>query len=373
MKKTLPFALIIFVVCIMIAGCVQSKLPQATQVTQTPEVLLTGRLNVSIGSYDAKLPVFVDNVSFGEVSLGKPFSMNVKEGRHTVKVCSGTVCEQVDVEIKFAIETTVDFEARFIKNIPQGVLNVSIGDYIGKVTIFINDTQVGEISPGKPFNTSVKVGLHTIKVSSGNVSVEQEVEIKSGKQTVVDFGEQLINATPNGPLTVSIGGYNADHLPVYIDDLNVGEVSQNKPFSLMLNEGSHTARVCVAQICENETVNIRFAKQTVINFEEQLKKDREFTKPTVRIVNYILSVNQLTINLEYINPTTNDTIITTTIGCAYSYIDSATGDRKNNFGQIQQKMLVKAGNRETHEASLYLSGGNNVIASDPSVVDVSTT
>ena len=372
MKKTLPFALIIFVVCIMTAGCVQSKLPQPTQVNQTP-VPLNGLLNVSIGIYDANVTVFIDDTWVGDILPGKQFSTSVKEGHHTVKVCSGMVCEQGPVEINFTIKTTVDFGERLIKNSPQGRLIVSIGDLIAKVPVFIDNTLAGEISPQNPLNISVRAGPHSVKIISNNVSEEQAVEIISGKQTVVDFGERLTNATLIGPLTVSIGGYNADHLPVYIDDLSVGEVSQNKPFRVMLNEGSHTVRICVAQICENETVNIKFAKETVVVFEEQLKRDREFTKPTVRIVNFILNVNQYTLNLEYINPTTNDTIITTTIGCAYSYIDSATKERKNNFGLTQQKMLVKAGNRETHEATLYLSGGSNIITSDPSIVDVSTS
>jgi len=376
MKKTLAFALIIFIICIMTAGCVQSKLSQnqTPQVTQTPvPVLFNGRLNVSIGSYDATMPVFVDNVSVGDVSRGKPLSFSVKEGRHSVKVCSGPACEQVDVEIKSAIDTTIDFENRFLKNIPQGSLNVSIGDYTGKVAIFINDTQVGEVFPGKSFTTNVKEGLHTVRASFGNVSVEQEVAIKTGKQTDVDFGDQLTNATPTGSLTVSIGGYNANNLPVYVDNRSVGEVSQNKPFSLMLNEGSHDVRICVAQICENETVDIRFAKKTVALFQDRLKQDREFTKPTVRIVDFILNGNTYILNMEYINPTINDTTITATIGCAYSYIDYSNKARKNTFAQTQQKMLIKAGTRETHALGIDLSAGSNVIASDPSLVDVSIT
>ena len=73
---------------------------------------VTGPLHVSIGGYNAELPVFVDNVSVGTVSLGKPLDLMVSEGNHTVKVCVGILCVQEDVVIKFAQPVYSDFGER---------------------------------------------------------------------------------------------------------------------------------------------------------------------------------------------------------------------------------------------------------------------
>ena len=375
MKKIVSFALIIFVIgIVMTAGCIQSKLPQPTQnqSIQNPAVgLLNGTLNVSMGSYDANVTVYVDNIQVGEITPGKPFSMKIKEGRHTVKVCLSTTCEQIDVEIKYSINTAVDFGERLIKNIPNGRLILSIGDYTGKMNVSLDENQVGEISPGKFFNMSVKEGNHSVRIFSGGVSFQQEVVIKSGKETVVDFGERLTNSVSRGLLRVSIGGFNADKIPVYLDNVSIGEVSQSIPLELMVIEGPHTLKVCVNTICENESVDIRFAKQTTVDFSERLRKDVQFIKPTVRIVYFSLNGNYLAYNLEWINPTPHDVTITTTVGVGYSYIESGSRLRRNDYARVQLNRYVNANSRTTISNTLYLSGGSNIIASEPTIVDIS--
>ena len=62
--------------------------------------------------------------------------------------------------------------------------------------------------------------------------------------------------------------------------------------------------------------------------------------------------------------------MTATVGCGYSYIDYTTKDRKNDFAQTQVSKAVKGGDRQTQQVTLYLSKGANVIASEPSIVDV---
>ena len=375
MKKIVSFALIIFVISmVMTAGCIQSKLPQPTQnqSIQTPAAgLLNGTLNVSMGNYNANVTVYVDNIQVGEISPDKPFSMKIKEGRHTVKVCLSTTCEQIDVEIKYSINTAVDFGERLIKNIPNGRLILSIGDYTDKMNVSLDDNQVGEISPGKFFNMSVKEGNHTVKIFSGGVSFQQEVVIKSGKETVVDFGERLKNSVSRGLLRVSIGGFNANKIPVYLDNVSIGEVSQSVPLELMVIEGPHTLKVCVNTICVNESVDIRFAKQTTVDFSERLRKDVQFIKPTVRIVYFSLNGNYLAYNLEWINPTPHDVTITTTVGVGYSYIESASRLRRNDYARVQLNRYVNANSRTTISYTLYLSGGSNIIASEPTIVDIS--
>jgi hypothetical protein len=378
MKKTVTFALFIFVIgIVMTAGCVQSRLPQTTQnqSNQAPSggvvKLLNGTLNVSTGSYDANVTLYIDDTRVGEISPGKPFKMSIKEGRHTVKICLITTCEQVDVEIKYAITTAVDFGELLLKNIPNGPLVVSIGDYIGKVTVYIDDNKVGEILPGKYFNMSVREGPHTIKVYSGGATDQQDVVIKSGKETVVDFGEQLTTRISQGRLRVSIGGFNIDNLPVYLDDIRVGEVSQVKPLDIMVREGNHTVRICVNIKCKNESVDIRFAKQSIVDYSEWLKKEVEFVSPTVRIVYFSLNGNYIAYNVEWINPTPHDVSITTTVGVGYSYIESTSRQRRNDFARVQLNRYVNANSRTTQPNTLYLSGGSNIMASEPTIVDIS--
>jgi len=333
---------------------------------------IKGPLSISIGDYHAKMPVLIDNTNVGEVSGGRPLNISVNEGYHVVQVCSGDVCELVGIEVKSAIKTTIDFGERLKRDAPQGPLSVSIGDSNAKMQLYIDNTSIGEVFPGKLLNTSVNEGRHMVRVCAGSVCKEQEVEIKSTKQTTVDFGEQIQKDISKGPLTISIGGYNAD-LPVSIDNSSVGVVSLGKPLQLMVSEGRHTVKVCVGVICFNESVEIKFAQPTFVDFGERLKKNVEFTKPTVRIVSSVLNINRLSVSVEFINPDKIDHTMSATIGGGYSYIDSTSRERKNEFAQTLVTRSVKAGTRVTQLVDLSLSRGSSVIASEPTVVEVIVT
>jgi hypothetical protein len=332
--------------------------------------LLSGTLNISTGSFDSNVTVFIDNKSAGEIIPGKPFSTSLKEGRHNVRICLGSSCEQTDVEIRYAITTAVDFGERLTKNLPHGPLMVSIGNFIGQVNLSIDGERVGGMTPGKPFNLTLTEGLHTVMVTSSGISEQQDVVIKSGKETIVDFGERLSQSISKGTLSVSIGGYNAQQLPVFVDNISVGTISQGEQLDLIVSEGTHTVKVCIYSVCENETVDIRFAKHVYVDFSEQLKRDVEFTKPTVRIVYFSLNGNYLAYNVEWINPTPHDVSMTTTIGVGYSYIESTSRLRRNDFARVQLNKYVNANSRTTQPNTLYLSGGSNIMASEPSIIDM---
>lgn len=391
MKKILLLALFILTACIAVAGCVaqtSTKNDGESALSPTPTLSVPtsmqttlpvnakegtkGRLIVSIGDYNAILPVLIDNTSVGEVSPGKPLNINVYEGHRTVRVCSGSVCEQVDVEIKFAIKTSIDFEERLKNNAPLGRLSISIGDFNGNLPVLVDNKSVGNVSLGKPLNISIIEGRHMVRVCSGSVCKQQEVDVKTTKPATVDFGEQLKKDIPSGALTVSIGGYNAE-LPVLIDNTRVGVVSLGKPLNLMVSEGLHTVTVCVGVICENESVEIKFAQQAFIDFGERLKKDVEFSTPTVRIVSSVVNNNRLSVSVEFINPDKIDHTMLATIGCGYSYIESNSHERKNEFAQTVVTRSVKAGNRMIQSVDLSLSRGSAVIASEPTVVEVIVT
>jgi hypothetical protein len=248
---------------------------------------------------------------------------------------------------------------------------VSSGDYIGNMAVDIDDKWVGSISKGKPLSINVTEGRHTVTVYSGNIIEHQVVMVKSGNLTIADFGEQLAKVVPQGPLTVSIGGYNAE-LPVFIDDANVGNVSQGKMLNLMLREGNHTVKVCVGMVCETEDVAVKFAQPVFVDFEDRLKKDVQFSKPAVRIANFFVNNNVLTVNAEFINPDISDHTLTATIGCGYSYLDWNSHQRKNDFVQTQVSRFVKAGDRQTQQVVLYIDKGSHPIASEPTIIDMVT-
>ena len=86
------------------------------------------QLTVSIGGYDARLPVFIDNTSAGNVSMSTPLILMVSEGSHKVKVCVGVYCENETVDIRFAQPIMVNFGDRLKKDVAFSAPTVRIAD-----------------------------------------------------------------------------------------------------------------------------------------------------------------------------------------------------------------------------------------------------
>ncbi len=369
-----------------LVSIVQSgPLPEGTQATGTPLVpspapvlpsgeVLQGHLEISIGNYRATLPVFVDNVTVGNVSSGAPLDVSVGEGVHGVKVCDGGACSQADVRITSGIKTAVDFSELLAKNLPEDPLIVSIGNYIsGSLPVFIDNTTPGEVSSGRPLNLTVNEGLHTVRVCAGRICENETVDVQSSHISSVDFGDRLERDVPKGTLSVSIGGYNAHGLPVFIDAVAVGNVSLGKVLTLMVGEGPHTVSVCAGVVCENGSVEIQFGHVSSVDFGERLKQDAEFPVPTVQIVSSQLSGSTYAVNVEFINPDVTDHTMTVTIGSGYTYIDSQSEPRKSDFAKTTVSQFIKGGGRQTQQVTLYLNKGSYPIASDPTVTDVTIT
>ena len=171
MKKIVLFVLLVFIGSMLVAGYMSGKFqfeakgitidvpvanpvgtPATTGTTPVPSPTKAGRehLEVSIGKYQAELPVFIDNQTAGRVSPGKPLDISVDEGHHVVKICDGSACVQADVQITSGIKTVIDFGERLAKDIPKGTLNVSIGSYnaVG-LPVFIDNLTVGQVSYGQ--------------------------------------------------------------------------------------------------------------------------------------------------------------------------------------------------------------------------------
>ena len=268
--------------------------------------------------------------------------------------------------------TTVPVRTENSTEVKKGLLNVTIGDYPAELPVFIDNKSAGVVSVSKPLNLSVSVGRHVVRICIVSLCNNQDVMVVSSGPAAVDFGDWLKNDVVTGPLTVSIGGYNAE-LPVLVDNITVGNISQGKPLDLMVSEGNHFVKVCVGILCVNDTVNVKFAQPSYIDFGERLKKIAEFPTPTVRIVDTRQDGAKVTVDLEFINPSKNDLTFTTTVQCAYSYIDPHTGWRKGKTKQITVTRSVRAGDRTKQSSDIWLDGGRSYMIEIPQILNTTTS
>jgi hypothetical protein len=175
-----------------------------------------------------------------------------------------------------------------------------------------------------------------------------------------------------GQVTIYVGGLNGE-IPVFIDKMSVGVVSTNRPMTLMIDEGNHTVKICCGKIkCVYENVTIRFGKPRTIDFSEQLEKDCEFLEPTVRVVDYFLSGDQITVNVEFINPTMKDLAMSAEIKSVYSYIESRSNNRVVNSAGGWVFSTLKSGDRATQILRLNLARGSSYIYEIPTISRVSS-
>jgi hypothetical protein len=182
---------------------------------------------------------------------------------------------------------------------------------------------------------------------------------------------KTINATTDttsllkGPLKVSIRGipYPAN-LSVVLDNETVGTVEPTIPLYLMVPEGNHTVMVCVRSVCEQENVTTRFGRYLTVDFTERLQRDVEFldpfVEPTVRILECYKNGNTLFTDVEFINPSTKDLLMSVKVNCGYSYIDGRTSIRMGDSAKGMLVQNVKAGEHITKSLDLYFVKGEGL-------------
>jgi len=180
-------------------------------------------------------------------------------------------------------------------------------------------------------------------------------------------------ATPKlkGLLKVSLNTWLGE-FPVFIDNESAGVVKTARPLILMIDEGNHTVDVCCGIICSQENVTIKFGEQRTTDFSEQLKENCEFLEPTVRIVDYVRNGDEITVKIEFINPTTRPLVMSAEVSCGYSYIESRTNNRVGNLAQGQIFSTVNAGDRITKILTLYLVSGYDYNYEIPVITQVSS-
>jgi len=289
-------------------------------------------------------------------------------GTKTTASPSPTITPSVQATTPEVTLSLVPVLTQNTSEIKKGILNVSIGEYIGVLPVFLDNKIAGNVSMNKPLNMTTNVGRHSVRICVDDLCNNQDVMVLSSSPAMADFGDWLKKEIVVGPLVVSIGGYNAE-LQVIMDNVTVGNVSQGKPLNLMVREGNHTINVCVGILCVNETVEVKFAKPVTIDFGDRLKKVAEFSKPTVRILDYRQVGSKVVVDLEFINPAKNDLAMTTIVQCAYSYIDPQTKWRKGSSKQVTVTRSVKAGNRSKLSSDIWLDGGRSYIIEIPQILN----
>jgi len=192
-----------------------------------------------------------------------------------------------------------------------------------------------------------------------------------GANTTFNITNATNTSTLKGPLRVSIGSYPTDQaLPVLIDNQTVGVVTVGVPIDLVLSEGNHTVAVCVGVICPAKPVNIIFAKSAFLDFEETLKEKAEFSKPTVRILKSYKRGEGVSVDVEFINPTQKDIVMSAEVICGYSYIDYRSSIRMGDSVRSKVSEWVEAGQRVTRTVDLYFAEGSSYSFDDPYIGEV---
>jgi len=185
---------------------------------------------------------------------------------------------------------------------------------------------------------------------------------------------KTINATTNntsevkGSLKVSISGISyPENLSVVLDNKTVGTVNPSTPLYLMVSEGNHNVMVCKNLVCKQENVTTIFGKYVTVDFSKQLQQDVEFPNPTARILDYYKNGNIISVNVEFINPSTKDLLMSVVVSCRYTYIDDRTLIKIEDTSTDISEQYVSAGQRITERQNLYL-GTDNILNYDRPVI-----
>jgi hypothetical protein len=178
-----------------------------------------------------------------------------------------------------------------------------------------------------------------------------------------------------GSLRVSISGILYPvNLSVVLDNETVGTVTPSTPLYLMVPEGNHTVIVCVSPVCEQEQVTTRFGRYVSVDFSERLQKDVKFpnpnAEPTARILDCYKNGDDISVNVEFINPSKKDLLMSVTVSVGYSYIDDRTGIKMGDSAKGMLVQNVKAGQRVTELLYLGLANGNSLSYSYPVIEEL---
>jgi len=222
----------------------------------------------------------------------------------------------------------------------------------------------------------VPIALFTalgVILAAGCVATTNKKIVNSSSGTINSVLNTTLNNTSplQGSLVVSVAGFSyPSDLSVVLDNRTVGVVNPTSSLYLMVNEGNHTIGVCADFVCEQENVTIRFGKYMTVDFSERLQKDVVIMEPTARVLECYKNGDHLSVNIEFINPSKKDHLMSGEVSCGYSYIDDRTGTRMGDATRGTFVQNVNAGQRITKELVLNLVHGNSLSYSYPVIEEL---
>jgi hypothetical protein len=77
---------------------------------------LKGQVRISLGAWVGEGTVKIDENNVGIATPGKPVTLMIEEGNHTVDVCCGSLCERKNVTIRFGQQQIMDFSEQLQKD-----------------------------------------------------------------------------------------------------------------------------------------------------------------------------------------------------------------------------------------------------------------
>lgn len=91
----------------------------------------------------------------------------------------------------FAPFTTADSGSSDTTTGLKGPLTVSIGGYPAELAVILDNKTVGTVKPSTPLELMVEEGNHTVMVCMGWICEKENITVRFGRLTTVDFGERL--------------------------------------------------------------------------------------------------------------------------------------------------------------------------------------
>jgi hypothetical protein len=242
-----------------------------------------------------------------------------------------------------------------MKIIELFALFIVIGLILAGGCVAMTNKNTENITTAAPFSPHANVSDHGLNTTA-NVTDNSTSKLK-------------------GSLRVSISGilYPAN-LSVVLDNETVGTVTPSTPLYLMVPEGNHTVIVCVSPVCEQEQVTTRFGKYVSVDFSEQLLKDVKFpnpnAEPTARILDCYKNGDEISVNVEFFNPSPKDLRMSVIISVGYSYIDDRTNIKMGDSAKGVLVQDVRAGQRITKPLTLSFASGHSFTYNSPVIEEL---
>ena len=116
-------------------------------------------------------------------------------------------------------------------------------------------------------------------------------------------------------------------------------------------------------------VTTQFGSYVDVDFSERLLRDVKFpnpnAQPTAQILDFYKNGNDISVNVEFFNPSTKDLQMSVIVSLGYSYIDDRTSIKMGDSAKGVLVKNVKAGQRITEPLALNFASGHSYTYNSP--------